>query len=160
MQVKHFELRRDLYWKHDEVRLTGTQQQLRQFLSKFKQWVASQPDILAVALVGSYARNEVTGDSDIDLVILARKPKTYLKDTRWAQRFGTIRRERVEHYGKVTSLRVWYLGSYEVEYGFTDERWSDSPLDEGTKRVISGGLQILSERASLLSRLREPKAKR
>jgi predicted nucleotidyltransferase len=149
-----FELAGGLYWKPVEVRLTTERQKVRQFLSEFSRWAACQPDILATALLGSYARNEATRASDVDLVIIAREPKTYLKDTRWAQQFGAISRQQIESYGKVRSLRVWYLGGHEVEYGFTDEMWPALPLDEGTKKVISDGMQILSERGGILSRLR------
>ncbi len=138
--------------------MTTKRQKVHQFLSEFNRWASSQPDILATALLGSYARqNEATGASDVDLIIIAREPKTYLQDTRWAQHFGTISRQQIESYGKVTSLRVWYSGSHEVEYGFTDEKWSGLPLDEGTKKVISDGTQILSERGSILSRSKGPK---
>jgi len=126
-------------------------------LTEFSRWAASQTDILAVALVGSYARNEVTDTSDVDMVIIASKPETYLRDTRWAQYFGTINRQQFENYGKVTSLRVWYSDGQEVEYGFTDETWSAVPLDEGTQKVISNGMRILSERGSVLSRLKRSK---
>jgi predicted nucleotidyltransferase len=156
--VGYFELRGGLYWKPVEVRLTPNRQQVHQFLSEFSRWAASQPDILAVALLGSYARNEATSISDVDLVIIASEPETYLQDTRWAQYFGTISRQQFENYGKVISLRVWYSGGHEVEYGFTDETWSVLPLDEGTKRVISDGMQILFERGSILSRLKKPKS--
>jgi predicted nucleotidyltransferase len=132
----------------------STQEQSRQFLSEFSQWAASRPDILGVGLVGSYGRDEPTETSDIDLVIIAREPQTYLRDTRWAEQFGTIKREQVENCGKVTSLRVWYSGSLEVEYGFTDETWRRLPMDEGTRRVVSDGLQILSQRQPILSRLK------
>ena len=131
-------------------------QQVRQFVDEFNQWAASQPDILAVALLGSYARNEATCASDIDLLIIASEPQTYLQDTQWAQCFGAICRQQIESYGKVTSLRVWYSSGYEVEYGFTDEMWSALPLDEGTKKVVSDGMKILSERGSVLSRLKGP----
>jgi predicted nucleotidyltransferase len=138
--------------------LITRRQQVFQFLNGFSGWAADQTDILAVALLGSYARNEATGASDIDLVIIAREPKIYLQDTRWAQSFGTIDRQRIENYGKVTSLRVWYSGSHEIEYGFTDETWSALPLDEGTKKVISDGMQVLFERDSILSKLKPPKS--
>lgn len=128
-------------------------EQVLAFLSEFSRWAASQPGILAVALVGSYARNEATDSSDVDLVIVAREPKSYLEDTRWARSFGTVDRHQIEHYGKVTSLRVWYAGGHEVEYGFTDERWAALPLDEGTGNVIGGGMEILFECGSILSRL-------
>lgn len=137
--------------------MIAKRQKVHQFLSEFTRWAASQPDILATALVGSYARNQATGASDVDLVIIAKAPKAYLQDTRWAQQFGTISRQQIESYGKVTSLRVWYSGSHEVEYGFTDEKWSGLPVDEGTKKVISYGMQVLSECGSILSRLKAPK---
>jgi len=89
------------------------------------------------------------------LVIIAREPKKYLEDTRWAEQFGAIDGQRIEHYGKVTSLRVWYSGSYEVEYGFSDETLWALPLDAGTKKVIFNGMKILSERGSILSRLQQ-----
>jgi hypothetical protein len=91
------------------------------------------------------------------LVIIASEPEKFLGDTRWAQSFGTISRRQFERYGKVTSLRVWYSRAYEVEYGFTDKTWCTLPLDEGTRKVISGGMQVLTERGSILSRLTEPK---
>jgi hypothetical protein len=50
---------------------------------------------------------------------------------------------------------VWYLGSREVEYGFTNETWSAWPVDDGTRQVISDGMQILWERGGILSRLRK-----
>jgi predicted nucleotidyltransferase len=146
-----------LYCMSVEAPLTSNRQQVHQFLGKFRRWAASQSDVLAIALVGSYARNEATDVSDVDLVIVASDPEKYLQDTRWAQYFGTIRRQQLENYGKVTSLRVWYSGGHEVEYAFTDKMWCALPLDEGTKKVISDGMRILSERGSILSRLRRPK---
>src|SRR5579862_9932953 len=103
-------------------------------------------------LVGSFARNAATEASDIDLVIIAGDPQTYLQNTQWTQRFGAIARKRLEVHGKVISLRVWYSEGPEVEYGFTDETWPAVPLDEGTNKIISGGMRILTERRAILSR--------
>jgi predicted nucleotidyltransferase len=93
-----------------EIRMSVASEQVPAFLSEFSRWAASEPDILAVALVGSHARNEATDGSDVDLVIVARDPKSYLENTRWAQRFGTIDRQQIEQYGKVTSLRRLVFG--------------------------------------------------
>lgn len=138
--------------------MTSKRQQVNQFLSEFSRWAASQTDILAVALVGSYARNEATDTSDVDLIIVASDPEIYLRDTRWAEYFGTIIHQQFENYGKVTSLRVWYSGGQEVEYGFTNESWSAFPLNEGTKKIMSDGIEILSERGPILSRLKKSKS--
>jgi predicted nucleotidyltransferase len=136
------------------VRLAHNQEQVRPFLNEFCQWAARQPDILGVALLGSYARNEATSTSDVDLVIVATELNIYLKDTKWARYFGAVDRQQIENYGKVSSLRVWYSSGCEVEYGFTDETWCRLPLDEGTRKVIAGGMQVLIERGSIFKRLK------
>ena len=125
---------------------------VNRYLDEFAGWAYAQPDIQAVALVGSYARNAATETSDIDLVIIASQPETYLQDVAWTRRFGQVRRQQVEDYGKVTSIRVWYTDGREVEYGITDEGWAALPLDEGTHRVISDGMRVLFEREPILSR--------
>ncbi len=126
--------------------------QIAGFLDDFSAWASARADILAVALVGSQARGTAKPDSDVDLVIVARDPQAYLQDTAWAERFGAIARQQIEDYGLVQSLRVWYQGGPEVEYGFTDERWTALPLDAGTQRVMADGLRVLFERAPILSR--------
>lgn len=125
---------------------------VRGFLQRFTAWAKAQPDILAVALVGSYARGTARPDSDVDLVILTAHPIRYLSDVSWAASFGEINRYQIEDYGLVTSLRVWYSAGLEVEYGLTDERWVAIPLDEGTRQVISDGMTVRFEQGDILSR--------
>lgn len=122
------------------------------FLVEFTRWASAQTDILALALVGSYARNAATETSDVDLVIIADDPRQYLENTDWVRRFGIVERQQVEDYGLLTSLRVWYREGLEIEYGLTDERWAALPLDEGTRQVMAGGIRILFERGDMLSR--------
>jgi predicted nucleotidyltransferase len=121
------------------------------FIKNFSAWACSRPDILAAALVGSQARGTAGPHSDVDLVILAREPRVYLDETTWAGRFGEIESQQVEDYGRLRSLRVWYRGGLEVEYGFTGKSWAALPLDEGTRRVVAGGLRILFEREPILT---------
>lgn len=54
---------------------------IKDFITAFTSWAFTQPDILAVALVGSYAREAAKEDSDIDLVVLANGPTRYVEDT-------------------------------------------------------------------------------
>ena len=121
------------------------------FLDDITRWASAQPDILALALVGSYARNAAHETSDVDLVLISMQPDYYLNSRDWIQQFGTVEKQQVEDYGLVTSLRVWYSGGLEVEYGLTDERWAARPLDEGTRQVIADGMRILFEREVILS---------
>lgn len=104
-----------------------------------------------MGLVGSYARDMAIEASDVDLVIIAEKPQEYLTNTEWTRVFGIVITKKVEEYGKLTSLRVWYESGLEVEYGFTTRDWAKAPLDEGTKQVIDDGMRVLFEKEVLLS---------
>lgn len=126
-------------------------EEFEQFISDFSKWANEQSDIQAVALVGSYARDTATDTSDIDLVILVQDPSRYLDDQTWLQQFGEIRQSQVEDYGRLTSIRAWYSDGREIEYGITGIDWAASPLDEGTRRVISDGMRILFEQTPILS---------
>lgn len=123
---------------------------VQRFFLDFFRWLGSQPEIQAVALVGSCARGEATNASDLDLIIIASDPTKYLAEPDWVKQFGSVSRTHVEHYGKVTSLRVWYADGMEVEYGLTDVTWAAIPLDEGTRKVVSDGIQVLFERKPML----------
>ena len=125
--------------------------QSKDFINALTLWASTQPNIKAIALVGSYARGTFTASSDIDLILLANEPEEYLKNTDWVKLFGSVIKQQIEHYGKVTSLRVWYADGREIEYGMTDPRWAKPPLDEGTRRVIMNGMKVLFERKDLLS---------
>jgi predicted nucleotidyltransferase len=126
-------------------------QQANGFIEHFAFWASTQPEILAVALVGSHARNAAREDSDVDLVIISDDPQKYLAHTEWAVEFGNVVKQQIEDYGKLTSLRVWYESGLEVEYGFTTRAWAQIPLDKGSRRVIEDGMRVLFERVTLLS---------
>ncbi len=128
-----------------------TIEHIRDFIDAFTQWATTQPDIQAIALVGSYARNAATEPSDIDFVILTGEPSKYLENPEWINQFGSVERQQTEDYGKVTSLRVWYVNGREVEYGISLPDWAALPLDAGTQRVIQDGMRVLFERSALLS---------
>lgn len=114
-------------------------------------WVSSQPDIQTIALVGSYARGAASETSDIDIMLLVDNPDKYVENADWLQQFGIVEKKEIEDYGLVTSLRIWYHNSYEVEFGITTPDWGKSPQDEGTRRVIEDGMLILFERTNFLS---------
>ncbi len=96
-----------------------TTEHVREFLNSFVNWASVREDVQAVALVGSYSRDEARDDSDIDFVILTSRPENYLEDLKWMERFGQVEKYQTEDYGKLTSVRVWYQNGMEVEYGIT-----------------------------------------
>jgi GrpB-like predicted nucleotidyltransferase (UPF0157 family) len=117
------------------------------FLAAFAEWARAQDDIAAVALVGSHARGSARLDSDVDLVILADDPELYLRDTAWTRRFGSPVRQQVEHYGRLTSIRAWYHGQLEVEFGIADRTWG---TDAGARDVIATGIRVLFDHGAAL----------
>jgi predicted nucleotidyltransferase len=129
-----------------------TIEHIRDFLDAFVAWASDQSDVQAIALVGSYTRGAAKDDSDIDLVILTDQPQKYLDDIKWMERFGIFEKYQTEDYGKLISIRVWYQYGVEVEYGITTPDWAATPLDAGTSEVILGGMIVLFERGTLLSR--------
>ncbi len=126
---------------------------LEHFLSPIRQWAEQQPDIRGVLLVGSHARHAARPDSDVDLVILTDCPERYVDSIDFAERLGAVSRWQKEDWGRVTSVRVWYEDGLEVEYGFTRPDWACEPLDPGTRRVISDGLDIVFDRDGSLAGL-------
>jgi len=121
------------------------------FLEAFSCWASAQPDVKAVALVGSYARDAATDGSDVDLLILTTDVAGYISDHSWVTRFGDVGECRVEDWGKVTSLRTFYKDGLEVEYGFATPDWAQRPMDAGSLRVMSDGMKILFDAQNILS---------
>ncbi len=119
--------------------------------SAVARWAGAQSDITAVAVVGSHAIGNAKPGSDVDLVIITARPQCYLDDTGWTAMFGVVDRQALEDWGKVKSLRVWYAGGPEVEFGFTTSEWVVYPIDAGTRRVISEGIKILFDREAWLA---------
>jgi uncharacterized protein len=133
----------------------GRAQVVSDFLDRVTDWGAHQPAIIAVALVGSYARGEARPDADIDVVLLCEEPHTFLADTFWIHHFGVVETCHTEYWGFVTSLRVYYTEGPEVEFGMTTLAWAAFPVDPGTKYVVSQGMRILWDGEGLLARLQE-----
>ena len=128
---------------------------VKAFLDKFSGWASLRPDIEGVALVGSYARDVADEESDVDLIILTKQSESYLNDPSWASGFGEVGERKVENWGRLKSLRVFYRDGLEVEYGFAPSDWADIPVDTGTHRVVRGGMKILFDPRSLLTRLQQ-----
>lgn len=127
---------------------------LASFLDQVCSWAAEDSDIVAVVLVGSQARGTARLDSDVDLVILTRHPErlpALAPGNRFPERFGKPLRQQMEHWGRVTSLRIWFEGGPEVEFGITTPDWADRPLDAGTRRVLTDGCRILADKTGLFT---------
>ena len=123
------------------------------FIRKVTSWAQSRDNIAALALVGSYARNEATPGSDIDLVLICYDTSDYLDDVSWTKHFGEVKSLKLENWGIVTSVRVFYSDGTEVEFGIAPIKWADLPVDDGTYRVVSDGMMVLDDKHRILERL-------
>jgi len=121
------------------------------FLTQVTRWATSDPNIEAVALVGSHARGEATPNSDVDLVLLCGNPDSLIINQEWISLFGTSGQIKKEDWGKVTSVRVRYAQGLEVEFGITSQGWGADPNDRGDVQVIRDGIVVFYEIESLLS---------
>jgi predicted nucleotidyltransferase len=113
-------------------------------------WAEIRPNILGIALVGSYTRDKARVDSDVHLLFLASTPEELIDKPEWVKEFGNVKSIKVEDWGLVTSLRVFYQDDLEVENGITTLEWARKPLDEGTRQVIADGMRILMDKSGLL----------
>lgn len=122
-------------------------------------WAKSHEDIRGIALVGSHARGAARPDSDIDVVMLSKDPKSFrdaawLTSVEWSRAGVHVTTWADEEYGAVWSRRAWFEAECEVEFAFACLSWADvSPVDHGTARVMADGCRILYDPDGLLKRL-------
>jgi len=126
---------------------------LDRFLDAFTAWARQHAAVLGAAIVGSHARGTARADSDLDLVILCQDPGLFLDDDSWLQTWGQTTSKGIEDYGALTSLRAFYAGGLEVEFGLTTPDWAAIPVDPGTRQVVSGGIKILHDPEGLFEDL-------
>lgn len=129
------------------------------FIEDFMRWATKRKDIRATALVGSYAREELEKDSDIDLIIITETPQRYITNTEWTRVFGRPITKRVEKYDMLTSLRIWYENGLEIEYGFATREWIQNVNKNDLKQITNDGLRLLFEKEKLLSPYETPARK-
>ena len=123
-------------------------ERVAELIEGVRAWAETRPDVLGVALVGSYARQTATAESDVDLVIVCASPPALIDNVGWIRAFGMPQRTAREDWGRVISLRVWYAGGLEVEFGIADRGWASLPLDPGTRRVLEDGCIVIFDRGS------------
>ena len=129
--------------------------QIRRHVSS---WAGGQEDILAAAVVGSWARGGARRDSDVDVVVLTDRKEWYVVDEGWiplalGQDAGLV---RTREWGLLTERRVRLSSGLEVEFGFAASSWAATdPVDPGSAGVVVDGLEPLVDKKGLLSRLVE-----
>ena len=134
----------------------GRKAEVRKLLERIRPWAGRRPDVRAVGLVGSWARGEARTDSDVDLVLLTREKKGYLRDEFWAGELGGLRIVKTRFWGPTTERRFVLPSGLEVEAGIAPPSWAATDeIDPGTYRVVRDGLIPLYDPDGLLAALSE-----
>ena len=120
-------------------------------------WAESQADIVAVGVVGSWARGTPNADSDVDFVVLTPRTTAYTEDDGWieaaiGQTLPVVRRAE---WGPLTERRLKLPSGFEIEFGFVEPSWARiDPIDPGTAEVVAdGGLLPVYDPEALLGTL-------
>jgi uncharacterized protein len=120
-------------------------------------WASRRPDILGLALVGSWARGTARRDSDVDLSLLVNEPETFrredwLDEIRWHE--GHVVHWHDADYGAAWSRHLQQSAFGEIEFTFCHPSWADTdPVDAGTAEVVSGGCRVLLDKSGLFEKL-------
>jgi predicted nucleotidyltransferase len=127
---------------------------VEEVVAKAVAWATSRADVRALALVGSWARDAPTGDSDVDLVVLSEEPERFERDDEWITRLGAARLLRRRRWGVLTEHRLAIPSGTELDVGVAPTSWaSTGPVDAGTRRVVADGMRALHDPDGLLDRL-------
>ncbi len=65
-------------------------QTLSQLVERISAWAERRPDIRALLLTGSYARNQADELSDLDIEMFVTDPLIYAEDDRWMSEIGKV----------------------------------------------------------------------
>ncbi|MBX9669391.1 MAG: nucleotidyltransferase domain-containing protein [Candidatus Obscuribacterales bacterium] len=129
---------------------------MQHVIDKLDDWCQSQPELKALAIIGSYGSGKARPDSDLDLLIVTVSPDKYLGNTEWISAFGTPDSLDLEDYKLVQSWRVIFADGSEVEFCITTEEWcSDEQIKDGTGRIVSNGILIVYDPDKILESLVE-----
>ena len=132
--------------------------QLDRVLAAVSAWARSRPEILSLALVGSWARGAARPDSDIDLLLVARDPQAFRGDEGWVANIrwpnGRPTDWHDADYGAAWSRHMRFERHSEIEFTFCAPSWAATrPVDPGTLQVVSMGCRVLLDKAGLLENL-------
>jgi predicted nucleotidyltransferase len=130
-------------------------QEVETFIANLRSWAAGRADVVAVAIVGSWARDGASEDSDIDVVLLTDNPSSYLEGNEWIAGLApTADLLRTGEWGAIEERRLLLPSGLEIEVGLGLPSWADTaPVDPGTRAVVRDGLRALFDPRGLLAKL-------
>ena len=136
--------------------------EVKRIIATIKAWAKQQPKIIAVTLVGSWAKNQAHENSDIDLVFLTPHLELFFHDTVWFYSIPwhdlnlNVDRYYDRTYGVVKSRHLCFDRGHRIEFSFGYPNWANTdPIDSGTLAVVRSGMEIIYDPDRLLMALKE-----
>jgi hypothetical protein len=127
--------------------------EIEDVIHRVTRWAGDRDDIVGLLLVGSCARNAARPDSDVDLVVLTRDTTRYA-DSAWADELAIGELIRTRTWGPITEQRFAAASGLEVEMDIGRPDWASvTPIDPGTRRVVTDGARILYDPTRILATL-------
>jgi predicted nucleotidyltransferase len=130
---------------------THRHQEVAALLEWAERWAGGRGDVAGLLLAGSWARGAARDDSDVDLVLLSDDPSVYdaafLAERTALGAFVTTR-----GWGPLTEWRFVRESGLEIELCVGTPDWAGtSPVDAGTRRVVSDGVRPLYDPRGLIA---------
>lgn len=123
-------------------------------------WAVVRDDIRAMALAGSWARDNPRQRSDIDLILLSDRAHEYRRLRKWLTEIdfskAGYRQQSSESatYGVVWSRHIHLLPKAEVELTFAECSWArTAPVDSGTRAVVKDAFRVIFDKDGILAKL-------
>jgi predicted nucleotidyltransferase len=125
------------------------------FVATLADWATERGDVIAVAIVGSWARGAAKRDSDVDLVVLTDNPSAYLEQEDWIAPLAPgAELLRTGDWGAIAERRLVLRSGLEVEVGVGLPSWAETaPVDPGTFAIVRDGFRPVFDPRGLLAEL-------
>ena len=97
--------------------MVGRAAQVERVLAAFAAWAPARADVLAVGLVGSWARGTARPDSDVDVVVVSTQPERRAAAGDWPADLQTAPVLRRRRWGVLIETRLGLPDGLQVEIG-------------------------------------------
>jgi predicted nucleotidyltransferase len=133
----------------------GRRLEVSAFIGRLEKWAADRDDVVAVAIVGSWAGDSAREDSDVDVVLLTDDVSVFLEADGWIAEFAPAAELiRKAEWGAIAERRLRLPSGLEIELGVGPPSWAwTAPVDAGTRAVVRDGLWPVFDPCGLLAEL-------
>lgn len=96
----------------------GRRLEVGAFIGRLEKWATDRDDVVAVAIVGSWAGDSAREDSDVDVVLLTDDVSVFLEGDGWIAEFAPAAElVRKAEWGAIAERRLRLPSGLEIELG-------------------------------------------